>query len=788
MRDAADRALIRPRGRSLAALVVVLALAALGYWSVTAVMPPAVRGAGAPTGEFSAARAYAHVQAIAVKPHPVGSDAQHQARAYLVNTLAGLGLSPQVQDTTSVQGGALESSAGGVNLAHVQNVVARIPGSAPTGRVFLVAHYDSVQNGPGGNDDSAGVSTILEVARALTTGPQLRNDVVLVLTDAEEACLCGAEAFADQNPLAQGGGVVLNLEARGRTGPAVMFETSAGNAKLVRLYEDAPEPVGTSFAVEVYRLLPTDTDFSAFKRPGFSGLNSAYIDGAAVYHGPTDTPSSMDRRSLQQHGDNALYLARAFGGRDLPTLRGGGDATYFPVPTGQLTYPGWLVWPLAGAALLAVLLLAVVLRATGRASTGRMAGAFVLTLIPVVVAPVLAQVFWIVLGRIRPGYRNVSVDPYHPLWYRLGVVAATALVLFVWYALFRRRLGPAAMAVGAFGWLAVLGVVLAAVAPGGSYLTALPALAGAIAGLLAAAFRGGWFSIAAVLLGAAVAMIVLLPTVVLFFPAMGMALAAAGGFVTVLLGLALVPVVDLLHPEAGGQLGVDAGRARRGAVVPALVALVAVVVFGAVGLRMDRFDAAQPAPTQLMYALDTDNGTAQWLSPEPVPQAWTRQFVSGAPHTVTGALPAFGAEKLTTGTATAAALPAALITLTSATANADGTRTLRLTVVPQRPVRLLTLHVAEDVPVTAATAGGRGVPVGPPIGDGWGFGFVFHAPPPAGLDVTLTVRTAAPVRIRVMDGSDGLGGLPGFHARPAGVGVAGSHISEMCAVTKTYQF
>jgi hypothetical protein len=155
---------------------------------------------------------------------------------------------------------------------------------------------------------------------------------------------------------------------------------------------------------------------------------------------------------------------------------------------------------------------------------------------------------------------------------------------------------------------------------------------------------------------------------------------------------------------------------------------------------------------------------------------------------VTGALPAFGPLKMTTGPATPAALPPALVTLSSATDNADGTRTLRMTVVPQRPVRLLSLHVAEDVPVTAATAGGRPMPVGPPIGDGWGFGFVFHAPPPAGLDVTLTVRTAAPVRIRVMDGSDGLAALPGFHPRPAGVGIAGSHISEMVAVTKTYQF
>src|SRR4051794_9782673 len=294
MREAADRALARPPARGLAALVVVALLALPGSWSVSSIPPPADRGADAPAGDFSAARAFRSVQTIGARPHPAGSPAQDQVREYLLATLRGLGLTPEVQDTVSQQGGALSSSAGGMNLAHVRDVVAQIPGTASTGRIFLVAHYDSVQTGPGGNDDAAGVSAALEVARALTTGPRLRNDVVLVLTDAEEACLCGAQGFVEQNPLARDGGVVLNLEARGSRGPAIMFETSRDNAKLVDLYGDAPRPVGTSFAVEIYRLLPTDTDFTAFLDHGFTGLNSAYIDGAAVYHAPTDLPSTMD--------------------------------------------------------------------------------------------------------------------------------------------------------------------------------------------------------------------------------------------------------------------------------------------------------------------------------------------------------------------------------------------------------------------------------------------------------------------------------------------------------------
>ena len=107
---------------------------------------------------------------------------------------------------------------------------------------------------------------------------------------------------------------MLNLEARGSTGPVIMFETSRNNAKLVDVFgRAAPHPVGTSFAVEIYRALPNDTDFTAFLDQKFVGLNSAYIDGGAIYHTPLDTPAAMDRGSLQQHGDNALGLAREFG-------------------------------------------------------------------------------------------------------------------------------------------------------------------------------------------------------------------------------------------------------------------------------------------------------------------------------------------------------------------------------------------------------------------------------------------------------------------------------------------
>jgi len=613
----------------------------------------------------------------------------------------------------------------------------------------------------------------------------LRNDVVLVLTDAEEACLCGAQAFVDDNPLAKGGGVVLNLEARGSSGPAIMFETSADNERLVAAYARAPKPVGTSFAVEIYRRLPNDTDFTVFSDAGFTGLNSAYIDGAAVYHKPTDLPSAMDRDSLQHHGDNALALARDLGDRDLATLSAGADATYFPVPGRLVHYPAGLIWPLAGLALVAVLVLAWLARRRGLLTARRGLAAAALALVPIVVAPVLAQLYWALLIVLRPAYAEMPIDPYRPQFYRLSVLAITALTILAWFALFRRRVGPAALAVAGLGWLAVLGVVLAALTPGGAYLAALPALAGALGGIAAVLTRG-WWSVLAVTAGGAVAVVILLPMIVLLFPALGLASGGVGAFLAVLLGLALLPIVDLVHPAPGGERGLDALRARRRGALPALAAVLAIVAFSAAGLRVDRFDAAHPAPTQLMYELDADTGAAQWISDEPQTQKWTSQFVAGKLHTATEVMPLLGPRLVRTGPAQAAALPAPQLTLESDTRSGD-TRTMTLRLRPQRQVRLVTLHVAAATAVTAATVGGRPVPTGRSAGGQWGFGFVFHGPPAEGVEVTLTVRASGPVTFRAMDGSDGLGDLPGFHARPSGVGIAGSHTGELLAVAKTYR-
>jgi hypothetical protein len=424
-------------------------------------------------------------------------------------------------------------------------------------------------------------------------------------------------------------------------------------------------------------------------------------------------------------------------------------------------YSGQLVWPLAGLALVAVLLLAVLARRQGRLSWPRLLAGMVLALMPIALAAAAAQALWLLLTTLRPGYADL-LDPWRPAPFRLAVVALTAAVVLGWYALLR-RVGQAALIVGALGLLAVLGLVLAAVVPGASYTLALPALAGGVFGLGALAFRGPSAALLPRLLGAGLAVVVLAPVVLLFFPALGLASAAVPAAVAALLGLALLPVLADLAP----------GRS-------AVVCLLLAATLVGSGLALDRFDADHPAPAQMMYALDADTGQARWVSTDTSPGDWARGLVDGTDD-VADVFPAFELDEgqtVVTGPAAVADLPPPVLRTLSDTTE-GGERTLELRLEPQRAVRLAYLGVTGHV--LAATVAGRATPVR----DGR-FEVLFDAPPEDGLDVTLVLEPG-PAAVRVMDGSDGLDGLPGFVPRPSGLGSGGGHRSDLVLVARTFR-
>jgi hypothetical protein len=758
--------------RVLAGLAAMLALA--GVIMLTAMADSTMQPlpASAPAGVFSAGRALSHVERFATEPRPIGSAAGDSAVRYLVAQLRAAGLEVEVQRAVGAN-----ASTGLATFGRVDNVVATRKGTDSTGTVLVAAHYDSAAMGPGVSDDAAAVASMLETVRALG-GAALRNDLVFLMTDGEEDGVLGAQAFVREHPLGRAGGVLLNWEARGVSGPSLMFETSKDNAALVGLYADAvPHPRGDSTMVELYRLLPNNTDFTPLSKAGFAGLNFAYIQDSSRYHTADDSLAHLDRGSLQHHGTNMLALARALGAADLRTLESGHDVTYFRLLGVLVTYPNGLVWPLAALALAAVAGLALLARRRRVASLPRIAVAAVSAVVPLVLAAVLAQGLWELLVSRRPEYDGMGGLLHHPLAFRAAIAVMTGLVLLGWYLGLRRRIGPAALGIGALAWPALLGALCAQVAPGASFVFTLPVLLCAAGGLAALLLRGAAWRVAALTLGAVPAAALLPALAGNTFDGMGLALGGVSALVLALFGLTAMPIAELILPDPARELG------RPAVVGVPLVATALTAALVAGGLAENAFGARDPRRTHLAYVMDAGTRTAAWVSADPEPPAWTRRYVSGRD---TGTLPpGYARGTLWTGRAPAIEAAGPQVTVLSRTSD-----TIRLRVSAGRGARSITLRT--ERPITGATAAVKGMtPVSVPVTgtrrNTWPGEVRFRGLPGGGAEITLRVPGADRFRLTAIAETDGLSAVPGYVERPPGVVAATREDGDLIAITRTYR-
>jgi hypothetical protein len=759
-------------GSRAAAALGALFVVVVAVLTLLSERPPRPVSASAPTQEFSAQRALVALREFATEPRPLGSPASDRTRDYLVDALRSAGFS--VQTNRAV--GAV-SAEGVAAFGRVDNIVATLPGRNPTGSVVLAAHYDSVAAGPGASDDGAAIAAMLETVRALRNGDQLRNDLVLLITDGEEDGLLGAAAFAGRHPLVQQRAVVLNWEARGVSGPSLMFETSRDNAALVDVFAEAtPHPHGDSSLIEFYRLLPNNTDFTEFAGAGLPGLNFAYVEGAARYHTPGDSIANLDRASLQHHGANMLGLTRALGNIDLATLTADHDVIFFRFLGPVIIYPTELVWPLA---LFAVIVLAgVVALARHRRllSIPRLLLGAVSVVLPLAAAAVAAQGLWWVLVALRPDYAD-NPFLYRPQLYQLAAAGLAGLAVLAWYLLLRRRLGPAALVCGPLVWLALLSVLSAWFAPATSHLVALPALFLAGGGLVAllVSRRSVW-PVVAITAGIIPSVVLLMPVGVATFDAAGLPGGGAAAVLLALFGLTLLPLAELLLPPGAQPLG------KRRAVLVAVAGMGLVLALTGAGLAVDRVDAAHPRRANLAYVLDTDTGLARWVSRDAEPAEWTRTYVTEHSEP---AVVGFEDGLVWTGPAPTVPIPTPEVTLRS---RQGGTVELHVSSPRSAPTVVLRIdHRIDQVTVTAPGLAPADVTL---VGTGqgqWPTEVRFGDLPPEGIDLTLRITYQGPLRISVYDQTHGLAHVPGFRPRPPALEPRHSD-SDAVVVARTYEF
>lgn len=585
------------RGLRGPATLLVLVIAA--WLSRSGGMMPEPVPASAPDTVFSSGRAMAHVHRVAAEAHPPGSPAHAGVRDYLMEELRRLGHEPTVQTTTSVTGGG-----GSLTAATVRNVLARIPGSEPGGRAVLVtAHYDGREISRGAADDGSGLAAILESLRALSAGPGLRNDLIVLFTDAEEIGLLGARAFVDEHPWMQDVAVVLAFEMRGGGGASMMFETGAANGWVIEALREAdPYPSANSVAYEIYQRMPNDTDFTPFKEAGKQGLNFAGVGRPHVYHQVYDSPENLSEATLQHHGTHALAMLRHFGDAGLMAVNAP-DVSYISIRyLGLVTYGRLWIWVL-GFAAAALWTLAFFLAKRGGGHLGRMLVGCVASVVCVVVTAVVANYLfrWRVGAHVEFG--ALHAGSFHSEgWYVLAVVAFAFALVVATLPLVRRWCSPSELTVGTLLVPMLLAVLTTVMFPMAAVNIQWPVLAGCIGALAVAGLPGdgrmGILRWLVVLLATLPVVAVLVPLTESVWLAMGLALAPAIAILVGLVFILVLPVLDVVR-EPNGWWAPVAGLVLAGASL-------------AVGMSTATPSAARPAPSTLVYALDRESGSAYW--------------------------------------------------------------------------------------------------------------------------------------------------------------------------------
>ena len=577
------------------------------YWGFRSSMPVYKNDVSVSDTLFSTDRALKHVKAISQKPHAVGFPAHKEVRKYIIDELKKMGLETSIQEGYSL--------GNGTNLSKVKNILARIEGSGNGKALLLLSHYDSNPHSSlGASDAGSGVATILETVRAyLSTNKKPKNDIIILISDAEELGLNGAQLFVDKHPWAKDVGLVLNFEARGSGGPSYAFiETNRGNQNLLREFIEAnPKyPMANSLYYSIYKLLPNDTDLTIFREDrDIDGFNFAFIDDHFDYHTALDSYERLDKNTLAHQGSYLMPLLHHFSDAELNHLKSLNDFVYFNMPLfGMVSYPFEWIWPMFG---LAIILFIILIIYGFRHQTLHVRGiltGFVPLLITLAINGVVGFYAWPMLKWMYPQYQDMLHGfTYNGHTYIAAFVLFSVAICFSVYYKFRKIAVADLLVAPLLLWIVLCGL-LPVYLEGASFFI-VPVLA-----LLAA-----WYVALNQKRPSLFLMVFLaLPAIWLFSPliegftvGLGLKMLVASTLLTTLTFFLLLPVFGFYRNKKS------------------LAIIGFVLFFGCfVSAHFNSgFDADTAKPSSLVYTINEDDHSAQWATYDKVLIDWNEAFL-----------------------------------------------------------------------------------------------------------------------------------------------------------------
>lgn len=670
-------------------LVAFCLMAAAIYWGFYSSMPVYTPDFDSTSDRFSVDRALKHVKHMSAEAHALGFPAHDSVRGYIVSELEKMGLSPQVQEGYTIGDKG--------NMSQASNILARIDGTEAGKALLLLSHYDSNPHSSlGASDDASGVATILEGIRAfLSEGKKPRNGIILLISDAEELGLNGAELFVNQHPWAREVGLVLNFEARGSGGPSYTFiETNRGNQNLIRGFIEAhpPYPMANSLYYSIYKLLPNDTDLTVFRKDlDIDGFNFAFIDDHFDYHTAQDSYERLDRNSLAHQGSYLMPLLHYFCDADLSKLKSLNDYVYFNIPFfGVVSYPFDWIGPMLLLAFLAFILLMVRGLRSHALVFKKMLTGFVPMLLVLAINGLAGYLSWPFLQWAYPEYRDMLHGFTYNGYTYIAAMSLFSLATCFWVYHSFRKYGTANLLFAPLVlWLAICGAV-AVYLPGASFFI-VPVLA--LLAMWLVSINQKRPEPLLLVLFSLPALWLYSPFVKGFAVGLGLKMMVASTLMLTLTFLLTLPVFGRYAYKT-------------------IWAKISVLIF--IGLMLQAhlnsgFNKENKRPNSLLYVLDADNNTAQWATYDHVLTDWNRPFFENTPAQGKNLAPETISSKYGSRFSRIAPAPFEAIAPPTIEKTKDTLigkeRFIELCITPNRPINRLDIYT-NDSPILRASVNG----------------------------------------------------------------------------------
>ena len=472
--------------KRFSSVLSVLIIIGIIYWSFSDLKPSLQKEKPTLKIDFSINQALHHLKNISQKVHYVGAKEHKSVQNYIVDELNKLGLTTEIQTQTAINKKWIAGTT-------TENILARIKGSGNGKALMLLTHYDSnPHSSVGASDAGSGVVTILEGIRAyLAKNETPKNDIIILISDAEELGLLGAQAFVDEHSWAKDVGLVLNFEARGSGGPSYMLmETNGKNSKLLSefLASKPNFPIANSLMYSIYKMLPNDTDLTVFRQEAdINGFNFAFIDDHFDYHTAQDSYERLDRETLLHQADYLTTSLNYFANADLENLNSDEDFVYVNFPfIKMLTYPFlWVLPSVIIASIIFIILLFLGVSLNKITIKGSLKG-FLPFIISTLLCGGVSFYGWKLLQILHPQYKDMLHGfTYNGYTYIFAFVFLNLWILLKVYKYFRKQEKPTDLLIAPiFFWLIINSLIVAYLKGAGFFIipvfTALLVLAIAI--------------------------------------------------------------------------------------------------------------------------------------------------------------------------------------------------------------------------------------------------------------------------------------------------------------------